>query len=186
MPCSPREPLSRIRSPGRAWSAQVNALRHQADAGSVDEQSIRAAPLHDLRITRNDLHSDVSSRLSQGLDDALQRPHGQTLLENEGRAETERPCPPHGQIVDRPVDGSAPMSPPGKKRGLTTKESVVNARRRLLTRTTAWSSRRASTGFPRAERKTSRINSPESRPPLPWLSRILSPTGTGATRESSG
>ena len=77
------------------------------------------------------------------------------------------------------------MSPPGKNSGFTTKESVVMARRWPFTFTIAWSSRRASTGFRSAGRKTSRINSALSLPPLPCPNRIVSLAGSGSGQLSS-
>src|ERR1035441_8105347 len=72
------------------------------------------------------------------------------------------------------------MSPPGKKSGLTTKESVVKAKRVPFTLMIAWSSSLDKTGFANAGRKTERIRSALRRPPLPWPRTIVSFTGCGA------
>src|SRR5713101_6433171 len=71
------------------------------------------------------------------------------------------------------------MSPPGKNSGFTTKESVLKANRQPFTFTTAWSSRRDRIGFRNAGKKTSRINSALSLPPLPCPSRTMSFANSG-------
>ena len=94
-------------------------------------------------------------------------------------------APPIAKSFTVPWTASEPISPPGKNSGFTTNESVVMASRWPLTFTIAWSSRRASTGFCNACRKTSRINSALSLPPLPCPSRTVSLAGSGAGQLSS-
>ena len=67
---------------------------------------------------------------------------------------------------------SRPMSPPGKKSGFTTKESVVKAIRDEGTSNTALSFKGFRYSFPKTGRNTSSINSCEKRPPPPWANRI--------------
>ncbi len=67
-------------------------------------------------------------------------------------------APPTARSFTVPQTASRPMSPPGKKSGRTTNESVVNATRGAFTpssppsRTVAWSSSRASTSLPKPGR----------------------------------
>ena len=70
-----------------------------------------------------------------------------------------------------PATANRPMSPPGKNRGSTTKESVVKASRWEPNRTVALSSPTRS-GSPYRARKTSSMRAAISRPPAPWLKRI--------------
>ena len=70
-----------------------------------------------------------------------------------------------------PATASRPMSPPGKKRGSTTKESVVKASRGEPSRIVALSSP-TRFGSPYRARKTSSMSAVISRPPAPWLKRI--------------
>ena len=72
-----------------------------------------------------------------------------------------------------PHTASLPMSPPGKNRGFTTYESVVNARRGTVSRI-AESPRGARDELLKRGRKTFSTSSWESLPPLPWARRILS------------
>ena len=51
------------------------------------------------------------------------------LLEDEPRAQIQGPRPCHRDVVHRAIDGEGPDVPTGKKSGLTTYESVVNASR---------------------------------------------------------
>src|SRR5499427_1680445 len=76
------------------------------------------------------------------------------------------------------------MSPPGKKSGVTTYESVVNATRAPSTRRTAWSSCLSRYGLAKAGRKHRAIRSADILPPLPWPSstRSASVNGTGHAR----
>src|SRR5262245_65580359 len=71
------------------------------------------------------------------------------------------------------------MSPPGKNSGVTTYESVVNARREPFKATTAWSSRRSRYSLRNAGRKQRASSSAVIFPPLPWPSRIRSVSVNG-------
>src|SRR5579859_3649317 len=75
------------------------------------------------------------------------------------------------------------MSPPGKNKGFTTNESVVNARRAPAIGITAWSSSLCSVEFVNAGRKSCCSSSALNLPPLPWPSKILSPAGSGTGHE---
>src|ERR1017187_7450894 len=78
-----------------------------------------------------------------------------------------------------PWTAREPISPPRKKSGLTTKLSVVKARRSPPIWRTAWSSRRPRTGLRKTGRKTSRSRSALSLPPDPCPSRMRSLAGSG-------
>ena len=81
-------------------------------------------------------------------------------------------APPTARSLTVPLTASSPMSPPGKKSGLTTKESVLIARRapsRPRTVSCAWSPSSSSTGLERTSAKSARTRVWLALPPAPWL-----------------
>src|SRR5262250_682766 len=79
-----------------------------------------------------------------------------------------------------PLTASTPMSPPGKKSGVTTWASVVKARRTPPMLRTAWSSWRSRYEFRNEGRKYRAIRSAVILPPLPWPSSTRSVVVIGA------
>ena len=75
------------------------------------------------------------------------------------------------------------MAPPLKRRGVTTKASVVTAKRPPSpTSSTAPSSRESSTGLEKAGRMTASISDWLARPPAPWAMVTVSSVSLGARR----
>ncbi|MNC88631.1 hypothetical protein D3C83_44640 [compost metagenome] len=68
-----------------------------------------------------------------------------------------------------PCTERQPMSPPGKKSGVTTWLSVATTRRPGGIVMRAWSFISLSHGLSKASTKSSSINCAMARPPLPWL-----------------
>ena len=83
-----------------------------------------------------------------------------------------------------PWTASEPMSPPGKKRGCTTKVSVVKARRSAPTGTTAPSPRAARYSLRKAGRKTRSMRDDVFLPPPPCASWTMSPWPKGVGQVS--
>ena len=134
MPCSPIEPLRRMRSPGRARFAERRSpSANDADAGSVDEHSVATALFDDFGVTRDDRHAGFFGGVAKRFDDTTQRPKLQSLFENECGAQIERLAPPIARSFTVPWTASEPIFPPGKKSGFTTNESVVKASRERAT-----------------------------------------------------
>ena len=91
-------------------------------------------------------------------------------------------APPTARSLMVPLTASSPMSPPGKKSGLTTNESVVTARPRWSTpgaRSTAWSPSWSSTGLLRMSPKSAVTSVWLAFPPAPWLIVIASSRSDG-------
>src|SRR6266850_2829717 len=84
-----------------------------------------------------------------------------------------------------PLTASIPMSPPGKKSGVTTCASVVKASRPPATFRTAWSSSRSRYEFRNAGKKYRAIRSAVILPPLPWPSCTRSVIASGAGQLSA-
>ncbi len=103
-------------------------------------------------------------------------------------AESASGCAPHiARSFTVPCTASEPMSPPGKKSGLMTNESVENARRAPPASKTAPSCSSRSAGLSKLLRKTFSIRRCVIRPPPPCARRIVSPSpaGTGQLAASS-
>ena len=79
-----------------------------------------------------------------------------------------------------PCTASEPMSPPGKKAGVTTKVSVVKARRSLPTVTIAPSPSGSRCGLRKAGAKSVSMRRAVLRPPPPWASSTMSRWSSGA------
>ncbi len=116
---------------------ELDACRHNADTGSVDEQAVRAAFLDNLGIAGDDLHIGSGRCPAQGIHNAPQHFDRQALLNDESGTEIQGRCPPIAKSLTVPCTASEPMSPPGKKSGFTTNESVVKATRQPFRSTTA-------------------------------------------------
>ena len=79
-------------------------------------------------------------------DDLAERFDREALLENEGRRECNRAGSHHRQVVDGAMHGEMTHRSPGKRSGLTTYESVLNASRSpegsASTAASVWAARR--------------------------------------------
>src|SRR5262245_34897161 len=95
-------------------------------------------------------------------------------------------APPTARSFTVPFTARSPMSPPGKKIGVTTYESVVNASREASSGTMAWSSSTSRSGFRNAGTIMRSISWAPSLPPLPWPSRISSACVTGSGHSPKG
>ena len=83
-----------------------------------------------------------------------------------------------------PFTASAPMSPPGNTYGLTTYESVVNAKRTPPSSRTAASCRVSREGLRNAGKISRSSRSCIIRPPPPWASAIVSRGDAGNGQEN--
>ena len=92
-----------VAGPGDA-DRQRSALRHQADAGSGDEDLVALAPVHDLGVAGDQGHARLVAGLPHRGDDALQVGQRQALLEDEGGREEQRLGAADRQVVHGAVD----------------------------------------------------------------------------------
>jgi hypothetical protein len=74
------------------------------DPGSVDEDTISFAPIHNFGVTGYNLDSGLYGRGCHRLNYALKQLHRQAFFKNESGAQIERTGAAHGQIIYRPVD----------------------------------------------------------------------------------
>src|SRR5207253_1009356 len=130
----------------KTWSPLPRSTTLVSPVTSCTSHSAQAARI-EATIRRRSSSGSPSSRMK-------------AAAMNWGRA------PPTARSLTLPVIASFPMSPPGKKIGLTTNESVVTASRPAANGRVAWSSRGP------AGAKTSLISSCVRRPPLPGPSTI--------------
>ena len=93
----------------------LDALRHPADAGGVDEDAVALAAIDDLRVAGDDPHAGRPGGLGHRSHDAAKRFHRQPLFEDEARAEVGRLGPGHRQVVDRSADGQRADVAAGKE-----------------------------------------------------------------------
>ncbi len=158
----------------------VDARRDHADARRVDEDAVPLAPVDHLRVAGDDRHAHGLRR--SRLSERTMR-HSSSIGRPSSRmnpAESASGRAPHmARSLTVPCTASEPMSPPGKKSGLTTNESVEKARR-----DPAPAGRRAGQANPRPRRRAAppgrvaegrhetcaRSASASSRPPPPCAS----------------
>ena len=172
MPWSPSVPDSTTASPGRA--DEIESLR---PAG------IRPIPVVVMNtwspLPRSTTFVSPATRLTPASSHASRMDSTTRLRSSIARpssrmnaAERKRgSAPPTARSLTVPQTARRPMSPPGKKMGRTTNESVVKASRSAPMSMAAWSSRARSVGLAKAGRKTCLRSDSESLPPLPWASR---------------
>ena len=164
VPCSPIEPDSSTLSPGRRPCGLRRARGSgRADAGGREVHLVGVAALDDLGVAGDDLDAGRARRRARS-----RRPR---------RAGRRSPGPPRGssravsasgrapataRSLTVPLTASSPIEPPGKRSGLTTKESVVTttspARRR----------RRRARCMPKAGANSPSISVCVALPPAPW------------------
>ena len=110
---------------------ELDARRHEADAGRGHVEAVGLAALDHLRVAGRDRDTRRAPAASRhrrrdpaqvGDREALPRRRSRPRAQSGRAPETAR-------SLTVPLTASSPMSPPGKKSGLTTYESVVNASR---------------------------------------------------------
>ena len=176
MPWSPIGPETITRSPARiAAGPSVERVLDRPDARRVDVEAIRLAALDDLGVAGDDLdarglrrraiEATMRSRSATGRPSSTMNPADRA----SGRA------PAIARSLTVPFTASSPMSPPGKKSGRTTKESVVNASAALaVVEQGAVGERLQQRVAEVRRRKSASIRSWLDLPPAPWESVICS------------
>jgi len=148
-PWHPTAPETMIASPGRAAPQEISIPSISSPTPAVTMKIPSASPL------RTTLVSPATISTPASVADARIEP---TIRRNSSRrnpssmmnaAERWRGRAPFTErSFDVPQTASRPMSPPGKKRGLTVKASVVKARRAGPNSTSAASSSRFRSSLP--------------------------------------
>ena len=122
----------------------------------------------------------VGDDLAQGLDREAP-PRGRTRPTGRaGRA------PIMARSLTVPCTARWPAEPPGKRRGLTTNESVLNARRspdgRVSTAASVWAAR---VSLAKAGRNTASSSAADALPPAPWARVTTSSSSRGRRRRKA-
>jgi hypothetical protein len=171
VPCSPIVPERRIRSPGRmAAGGEPGARVDLAHAGRADVHPVGVAALDHLRVPGDDLHLSGARGGGDRVDLRAQVAGREALLEDEREREGGRARAGDREVVDRAVDGEVAIDPPGKRSGLTTKESVVIASRAPPTVTAPASASSGNATEPSAGPAAPSIIPCVALPPAPWPS----------------
>ena len=100
---------------GRACRMDVYVVRHDADAGSIDENLVCFTPVNHLCIASDQLHAGGIGSSVHRLDDAPEIFHRQTFFQDKAGREIKRVRSAHRQIVHRPVNGEFSDIASGKK-----------------------------------------------------------------------
>ena len=166
-PWSPTVPVRMISSPGRA-AAPDTPGRKTSPTPAVVMKTLSAEPLGTTLVSPVTMATPASAAVcTHGLGNdparvSISRPSSRMKEADSTRG--------RAAAVSRsftvPATANRPMSPPGKNRGSTTKESVVKASRWEPKRTVALSSP-TRLGSPYRARKTSSMRAAISRPPAP-------------------
>ena len=98
-------------------SRDVDAFRHDADAGRRDENAVAFAFLDHLRVTRDDGRARLAGGSRHAGDDAVEIGQREPLLQHEGCGEIERARAGHGHVVDRAMDRERADVSAGKEQG---------------------------------------------------------------------
>ncbi len=133
MPWSPIVPETTMRSPGRA--ARIESDRPSGTRpmpGGGDEDLVALAAVDDLGVAGDQRDARLVAGRAHRATIRSQVGERQTFLEDERRREKSGSAPPTARSLTVPWTASRPMSPPGKKSGRTTNESVVKASRGRL------------------------------------------------------
>src|SRR5664280_2625974 len=188
IPCTAISPLTRTTSPGRARFGEITMpgatrptpLTLMKTPSPFPRSTTFVSPVTigtPAPAAAACIEATMRERSLRGRPSSRMRP-----------AESASGCAPHiARSFTVPCTASEPMSPPGKKSGLTTNESVENARRAPPTSKTAPSCSSRSAGLSKLLRKTFSIRRCVIRPPPPCARRIVSPSpaGTGQLAASS-
>ena len=108
VPCSPIEPETRMRSPGRRRARRElrRAGRRRPMPGGADVHAVGVAALDDLGVAGDDLDARRRARRA-----AIASTSARSVVGGRGpprgsaRASAQRPRARHGEVVDRAVDG---------------------------------------------------------------------------------
>ena len=151
-----RRRSARTTSPGRARRGEITTPGgDDPDARRVDEDAVALAAVHDLRVAGDDRHARASRPRAASTRRSAQRSAIGRPSSRMSPAESASGRAPHiARSFTVPCTASEPMSPPGKKSGWTTNESVVKARRAPPASRIAPSCSSRSAGLSNAGRKS--------------------------------
>src|SRR5689334_23949888 len=88
----------------RARRVDLDLVRHNSDARSVDKNLIGLATIDHFGVASHKLDLRAGRSFTHRLDDAPEIFHRQAFLEDKTGGKIERPRATHGEIVDRTVD----------------------------------------------------------------------------------
>ena len=88
-----------------AERAELDAVRDDADTRRVDEDTVGAATVDDLRVARDDRHLRTVRSGLHGVDETAQIRDREALLQDEREGERERTRSADSKVVDRAVHG---------------------------------------------------------------------------------
>ena len=130
MPWSPSGPDQHAVAWSHYVGREAHAVGDDADAGGGDVEPVRLAALDDL--VSPVATGTPAAAAARAIDAAMRRRSATANPSSTTKpAESATGCAPAtARSLTVPLTASSPMSPPGKKIGLTTYESVVKASRR--------------------------------------------------------
>ena len=110
---SPMVPLTMIVSP----TSQVvpHHLLGDADAGGVDDDGIKRAPLEDLGVARDEVRPAFAEGGVHRRDDPLEVGDLEAFGDDHAARERDRPPAHHREVVDGSADGDPPDVPAGEE-----------------------------------------------------------------------
>src|SRR4051794_18744313 len=162
VPCSPIEPETRMRSPGRTALGDSAARGSRAPTPVVHTYMPSACPRSTTFVSPATMRTSAASAAraiasTSARSTSASSPSSRisARLSASGRA------PPIARSLTVPFTASSPIEPPGNRSGLTTNESVVSA----MPSTTAAS---ASSSIPKAGARSPSISVCVALPPAPW------------------
>ena len=90
-------------------------MGNEADAGGIEADPVYPALRHDFSIAGDNGDTCPHRGLGHGTDDCVQRRHREPFLDDHSETQGQRHRAPHGEIVDRTVDGKHADIPTRKK-----------------------------------------------------------------------
>ena len=175
MPCRPTSPDTSTTSPGDTRSGRRSTpggIRPMPDVVMKMPSPLPRSTTLVSPVTSATPHAAAVSRIERTTRSSSACGSPSSSTKAAARNAVVAPAMARSLIV--PQTASLPMSPPGKNRGLTTKESVVRATRSAPMVTTALSCGAGASADEKARRKTDATRSCADRPPPPWASWIVS------------
>src|SRR4051794_7771597 len=168
VPCSPIEPETRMRSPGRTALGDSAARGSRAPTPVVHTYMPSACPRSTTFVSPATMRTSAASAAraiasTSARSTSASSPSSRisARLSASGRA------PPIARSLTVPLTASSPIEPPGKRSGLTTNESVVSA-------TPSTMAASASSSIPKAGASRPSISVCVALPPAPWAIVIRS------------